>query len=69
MQAQAQSAENALNVGKLGVKRQVHVAAHVSAQVIGDSDGKLLKFSEQSAFAGQVLSVAGDHPSPQQAKC
>jgi len=69
LQAQAQSAENALNVGKLGVKRQVHVAAHVSAQVIQDSGGKWLQLSEQSTFAGQVLRVAGDHPSPQQAKC
>ncbi len=69
LEAQAHPGENALNVRKLGVKRQVHVAAHVSAQVIRDSGAKLLKFSEQSAFAGQVLSVAGDHPSPQQAKC
>lgn len=68
LQAQAQPAENALNVGKLGIKRQVHVAAHVSAQVIWDSEDKLLKFSEQSAFAGLLLRVAGDHPSPQQAK-
>ncbi len=69
LQAQEHPAANALNVRKLGVKRQVQVAAHVSAQVIRDSDGKLLKFSEQSAFAGQVLRVAGDHPSLQQAKC
>jgi len=69
LQAHTQPAENALNVRKLGIKRQVHVAAHVSAQVIGDSDGKLLKFSEQSAFAGQLLRVVGDQPSPQQAKC
>jgi len=47
-------------VHKLGIKRQVQVAAHVSAQVIRDSEGKLLKFSEQSAFAGQLLRVAGD---------
>ncbi len=67
LQDQAQSAETSLNVRKLGIKRQVHVAAHVSAQVIWDSGGKLLKFSEQSAFAGQLLRVAGDHPSPQQA--
>ena len=67
LQAQAQPTENALNVRKLGVKRQVHVAAHVSAQVIGDSAGKLLKFSEQSAFAGQVLRVAGDQLSLQKA--
>jgi hypothetical protein len=60
LQDQAQPVENALNVPKLGIKRQVHVAAHVSAQVIRDSGGKLLKFSEQSAFAGQLLRVAGD---------
>ena len=65
LQAQAQPSANALNVQKLGVKRQVHVAAHVSAQVIQDSGGKLLQFSEQSAFAGQVLRVGGDQPSPQ----
>src|SRR5260221_729353 len=67
LQAQAQSAETPLNVRKLGVKRQVHVAAHISAQVIRDSGGKLLKFSEQSAFAGKLLRVVGDHLSPQQA--
>jgi hypothetical protein len=69
LQAQAHPLDNALNVRKLGVKRQVHVAAHVSAQVIQDSEGKWLQFSEQSAFAGLVLGLAGDHPSPQQAKC
>ena len=69
LQAHTPSAPNALNVQKLGIKRQVHVAAHVSAQVSGDSAGKLLKFSEQSAFAGQLLRVVGDQPSPQQAKC
>ena len=69
LQAQAHPLENALNVRKLGVKRQVHVAAHVSAQVIQDEEGKWLQFSEQSAFAGLVLSLAGDQPSPQQAKC
>jgi hypothetical protein len=67
LQEQAQPVENVLNVGKLGIKRQVHVAAPVSAQVIEDSAGKLLKFSEQSAFAGLLLRVAGDHLSPQQA--
>ncbi|TMD44084.1 MAG: hypothetical protein E6I93_18975 [Chloroflexi bacterium] len=69
LQAQAHPLENALNVQKLGVKRQVHVAAHVSARVIQDEEGKWLQFSEQSAFAGLVLSLAGDQPSPQQAKC
>src|SRR6266849_2896814 len=68
LQAQAQPAANTLNVRKLGVKRQVQVAAHVSAQVIRDSRGKWLQFSEQSAFAGQVLTIAGDHSSPQKAQ-
>lgn len=66
LEDQGQPVENALNVRKLGIKRQVHVAAHVSAQVIRDPGGMLLKFSEQSAFAGQLLRVAGDHPSPHQ---
>src|SRR5256885_12657816 len=69
LEDQTQSAANALNVRKLGVKRQGQVAAHVSAQVIRESAGKLLKFSEQSAFAGQVLSIADEYLSPQQAKC
>jgi hypothetical protein len=60
-------AENALNVRKLGVKRQVRVAAHVSAQVIQDSASKLLKFSDQSAFAGLLLRVADEHLSSAQA--
>jgi len=57
--------ENGLDVAQLGVKRQVQVAAHVSAQVIRDSDGWLLKFSEQSAFAGKVLRLpSGSYPPP-----
>jgi hypothetical protein len=55
---QAQPTENALEIGKLGIKRQVHVAAHMSAQVIQNSEGKMLKFSEHSAFAGKVLKMA-----------
>lgn len=66
LENQAQPVEHALHVPKLGIKRQVQVAAHVSAQVIQDSAGKLLKFSEQSAFAGQLLRVAGDYRSPHQ---
>lgn len=58
--SQSQPAENALNISKLGVKRQVQVAAHVSAQVIRNSEGKLLKFSDHSIFAGQVLKIAGN---------
>jgi hypothetical protein len=56
---QALAAENALNVRKLGVKRQVQVAAHVSAQVIRNSEGRWLRFSEHSAFAGKVLRLPG----------
>jgi hypothetical protein len=58
-------AENSLDVHKMGIKRQVQVAAHVSAQVIRDSTGWLLKFSEQSAFAGKVLRLPGGNcPAP-----
>ena len=55
---QSLPAKNALDVRKLGVKRQVQVAAHISAQVIRNSESKMLKFSKQSAFAGQLLKVA-----------
>jgi hypothetical protein len=51
--------EDDLDVRKLGIKRQVQVAAHVSAQVIRDSAGWLLRFSEQSTFAGKVLRLPG----------
>lgn len=57
-----QPEQNATPLPKLGVKRQVHVGAHVSAQVIRNSDGRLLKFSEQSRFAGLVLQL----PAPSQ---
>ena len=57
--SQAQPDQNGLDVRKLGVKRQVQVAAHVSAQVIQSSEGRLLKFSEHSAFAGKVLRLPG----------
>jgi hypothetical protein len=66
---QAQPAENTLSVRKLGVKRQVQVAAHVSAQVIRNSEGRLLKFSEHSAFAGKVLRLpSSDYPQPDRPK-
>ncbi len=57
---QALPAKNALDVGKLGSKRQVRVAAHVSAKVIRNAEGKLLKFSQQSAFAGLILKILPD---------
>ena len=56
---QAEPTQNSLDVRKLGIKRQVRVGAHVSAQVVQDSHGKLLKFSKQSVFAGQVLKLPG----------
>jgi hypothetical protein len=67
--SQAQSVENSLDVGKLGVKRQVQVAAHVSAQVIRNSEGRLLMFSKHSAFAGKVLRLpGGGYPPPDRPK-
>ena len=59
---QAQPGKHALDVRKLGIKRQVQVAAHVSAQVIRNSEGRLLRFSSHSAFAGKVLQLPGGHP-------
>jgi hypothetical protein len=61
---QAEASPNRLDLSKMGVKRQVQVGAHVSAQVIRDSQGKLLKFSEHSAFAGKVLRLYGCDRSP-----
>jgi len=57
---QSVPAKNAIDIRKLGTKRQVKVAAHVSAQVIHNSEGKLLRFSQQSAFAGLILKIAPD---------
>ena len=59
---QAQPGKHALDVRKLGIKRQVQVAAHVSALVIRNSEGRLLRFSSHSAFAGKVLQLPGGHP-------
>jgi len=56
---QAEPGANNLDVSQMGVKRQVQVGAHVSAQVVQDSRGKLLKFSEHSVFAGKVLKLRG----------
>jgi hypothetical protein len=57
---------NALAVNKLGVKKQVQVAAHVSAEVLWDSDGWLLTFSEYSAFAGKAIKLPGNGLPPPQ---
>ena len=59
---QTQPGKHALDVSKLGIKRQVQVAAHVSAQVIRNSEGRLLRFSSHSAFAGKVLQLPGGPP-------
>ena len=56
---QAQPVKHALDVRKLGIKYQVQVAAHVSAQVIRNSEGRSLRFSSNSAFAGKVLQLPG----------
>jgi len=53
--------EHALDVRQLGIKRQVQVGAHVSAYISQDSEGKLLRFTDWSAFAGKVLRLP---PSP-----
>jgi len=47
--------ENALPLSKMGVKKQVQVAANTSATVIHHSGGMLLMFSPASAFAGKSL--------------
>jgi hypothetical protein len=60
---QAQPTQNALNVRRMGVKHQVHVAAHVSAHVIQSSEGRFLRFSQQSAFAGKLLWLPCKHQS------
>lgn len=55
MERRSDPGSDALKIEKLGVKRQVQVGAHVSAQVIRGSEGRFLRFSENSAFAGKVL--------------
>jgi hypothetical protein len=69
MRLQAEPLENALAIEKLGIKRQVQVGAHVSARVVRNSGGTLLKFSPHSAFAGKVLVLkpanwSGERSSP-----
>ena len=51
----AEQNENTLLVGKMGIKKQVQVAAHTSAKVIQNSEGMLLRFNSASAFAGKQL--------------
>jgi len=47
--------ENALPLRKMGIKKQVQVAANTSATIIHHSGGMLLTFSPASAFAGKSL--------------
>ena len=58
----AEQNENTLLVGKMGVKKQVQVAANTSAKVIQNSDGMLLRFSSTSAFAGKQLFFRAHRP-------
>jgi hypothetical protein len=51
----AEHNEHTLTLAKMGIKKQVQVAAHTSATVILNSEGMLLKFSLVSAFAGKQL--------------
>jgi hypothetical protein len=51
----AEQNENTLSLAKMGIKKQVQVAAHTSAKVIQNSECMLLKFSPVSAFAGKQL--------------
>lgn len=44
-----------LCIEHLGIKNLVRIAAHTSAVVVWNSESKLLKFCEQSLFAGKVL--------------
>jgi hypothetical protein len=62
----AEQNENTLLVGKLGIKKQVQVAANTSAKVIQNSEGLLLRFSSASAFAGKQLffRASGKLPRP-----
>jgi hypothetical protein len=46
-----------LNSAHPGVKEQVLVAAHTSAWVIWQEQGCLLRFTDQSLFAGRSLSI------------
>jgi hypothetical protein len=54
---QADPQVNTLNLRQIGLKRQVQVGAHVSAQVIESAQGKMLRFSACSAFSGRVLAL------------
>jgi hypothetical protein len=58
----AEQNESTLLVGKMGIKKQVQVAANTSAKVIQNSEGMLLRFSSASAFAGKQLFFRAQRP-------
>ncbi len=59
VEQKAEQDENTLPVGKLGIKKQVQVAANTSAKIIRNSEGMLLRFSPASVFAGKQLFFRG----------
>lgn len=59
IEAKAEQDEHTLPVAKLGIKRQVQVAANTSAKVIRNSEGILLRFAPASVFAGKQLFFRG----------
>ena len=60
----AEKNENTLALDKMGIKRQVQVAANTSAKVIQNSEGMFLRFSPASAFAGKQLFFRAKNTSP-----
>jgi hypothetical protein len=58
----AEQNENTLFVGKMGIKKQVQVAANTSEKFIQNSEGMLLRFSSASAFAGKQLFFRAQRP-------
>ena len=55
MKQRAETDPNQLQIDKMGVKRQVQVLAHTSANVIQNSEGMLLRFSPASSLTGKSL--------------
>jgi hypothetical protein len=51
----AEQNELTLPVAKMGIKKQVQVAANTSAKIIRNSEGMLVRFSPASVFAGKQL--------------
>jgi len=58
--------EKTLPIQKMGIKKQVQVAANTSATVIQNSDGMLLRFSPASVFAGKQLFFRAPQPPARQ---